>query len=88
VTNREALRPVETGIVLMEAFKRAGPDQFAWKPPPYEYEHTKMPIDILFGSPVLREGLDAGIPATDIARGSHESVEGFARIGKPFRLYE
>jgi uncharacterized protein YbbC (DUF1343 family) len=85
VTSRNALRPLETGIVLMEAFKRAGQDQFLWKQPPYEYEHTKMPIDILYGSPGLREGLDAGLPAGDIARGwQEEGVEGFAAVGSRF----
>src|SRR5207253_8912814 len=50
VTDRHTFRPVETGVVLIEAFKRAEPGQFAWKQPPYEYELEKMPIDCLNGS--------------------------------------
>ena len=60
VTDRMAFRPVETGVALIEAFRDAGPDAFAWRDPPYEYEFTTMPIDILFGSSRLREGLAAG----------------------------
>jgi uncharacterized protein YbbC (DUF1343 family) len=88
VTDRRSFRPVETGIVLMEAFKRAGPDRFAWKQPPYEYEHTKMPIDVLYGSATLRESLDAGVPAAEIARGWQKGVERFVQLRKPFLLYQ
>ena len=28
------------------------PEDFAWKPPPYEYEHKKLPIEILCGRPL------------------------------------
>ena len=31
-------------------FRRTNPSKFAWRQPPYEYEHDKMPIDILAGS--------------------------------------
>ena len=33
---------------------------FAWRQPPYEYEHDKEPIDILYGSDQLRTTLDSG----------------------------
>ena len=32
------------------------PPRFAWRQPPYEYEHDKWPIDILYGSDRLRHG--------------------------------
>ena len=50
----------ETGVAIIDAFRRAGPDRFAWRDPPYEYEYTKPPIDILYGSAGLREGLAGG----------------------------
>ena len=63
-----AFRPVETGVALIEAFRAAGVDQLRWRNPPYEYEHDRMPIDILAGSSALREQIDAAVPAHDIAR--------------------
>ena len=33
--------------------------------PPYEYEHEKLPIDILAGSADLREQIEAGVPAQE-----------------------
>ncbi|MFO0944007.1 MAG: DUF1343 domain-containing protein [Pirellulales bacterium] len=32
--------------------------QFAWLPPPYEYEYIKPPIDILYGNSELRETIE------------------------------
>ena len=55
-----AFRPVETGVALLAAFRAADPDRFRWRDPPYEYEHTKLPIDILAGSSELREQIEAG----------------------------
>ena len=37
VTDRQAFRPVETGVALIAAFRAADPDRFKWRDPPYEY---------------------------------------------------
>ena len=42
--------------------------RFAWRQPPYEYEHDKMPIDILAGSDTLRQQIESGMPARDDRR--------------------
>jgi len=87
VLDRSAFRPVEAGVALIKAFRDAGPSQFAWRPPPYEYEHTKMPIDILAGSSELREQIEAGVNARDIARSWTASVDGFLRTRERYLLY-
>jgi uncharacterized protein YbbC (DUF1343 family) len=60
VTDRTTFRAVETGVAVIDAFRAAKPSAFAWREPPYEYEHDKPPIDILYGSAALRETLDRG----------------------------
>jgi uncharacterized protein YbbC (DUF1343 family) len=87
VTDRQAFRPVETGVALIAAFRAADKSQFAWRPPPYEYEHEKLPIDILAGSSGLREQIEAGTAARDIARSWEASVAEFGSIRKPFLMY-
>jgi uncharacterized protein YbbC (DUF1343 family) len=87
VRDRWTFRPVETGVALIEAFRAASPDQFGWKNPPYEYEFHKMPIDCLAGSSELREQIDAGVPAREIARSWQAPVEAFMRIRERFLLY-
>src|SRR5215204_5403821 len=77
VLDRKAFKPVLTGVALIDAIKAAGPKDFAWRKPPYEYEHDKEPIDILAGSPALRLALDAGKKAEEL-------VPVWERESKPF----
>jgi uncharacterized protein YbbC (DUF1343 family) len=87
VTDRRTFRAVETGVALIEAFRAAGPDAFGWKPPPYEYEFEKMPIDCLAGSSMLREQIDGGVPAAEIARSWTSEVAAFMKVRERFLLY-
>ena len=87
VTDREAFEPVRTGVALVEAFREAGPEAFAWREPPYEYETRKPPIDILYGSTRLRESVDGGIRTADLAAGWPADVEPFLSIRNQFLLY-
>jgi uncharacterized protein YbbC (DUF1343 family) len=87
VTDRRAFRPVETGVSLIEAVRAAGPDRFAWRDPPYEYEATKPPIDILFGSARLREALESGASAADVVRDWTPEVQRFLDLRASFLMY-
>jgi uncharacterized protein YbbC (DUF1343 family) len=87
VLDRRAFRPVEAGVALIEAFRAADPDLFCWKDPPYEYEHQKMPIDCLAGSSQLREQIDGGMSARDIARSWEPAVSAFLKIRERFLMY-
>jgi uncharacterized protein YbbC (DUF1343 family) len=87
VLDRATFRPVETGIALIAAFRAADPDRFRWRDPPYEYEHTLLPIDILAGSSELREQIEAGVPASEIARSWNASTAEFVERRKQFLLY-
>ncbi|MEW5983265.1 MAG: DUF1343 domain-containing protein [Acidobacteriota bacterium] len=88
VLDRHAFRPVLTGVALLDQFRAEDPDRFAWRLPPYEYEHEKMPIDVLAGSPALRRQVEAGVPPADIAASWEEGVAAFERERRPFLLYE
>jgi len=87
VTDRAAFRPVETGVALIEAFREAGPEAFAWRNPPYEYEYTIMPIDILFGSSRLREGLEHGRTTSEVVEPWVREVAEFEKIRKQYLIY-
>jgi uncharacterized protein YbbC (DUF1343 family) len=52
VVDREQFRPFETGVEIVRSVRKLYPDRFEWKQPPYEYEMTKLPIEILLGRPV------------------------------------
>jgi uncharacterized protein YbbC (DUF1343 family) len=87
VLDRRTFRPVETAVALLEAFRTDKPDRFAWRDPPYEYEHERLPIDVLAGSTLLREQLESGMSAGEIARAWHPAVAEFARLRERFLLY-
>ena len=87
VTDRSAFRAVETGVAVIDAIRRAGPGQFEWRQPPYEYEAVKPPIDILFGSAALRTKLEAGVPAAEICAAWTAQVLPFRAIRQQYLLY-
>jgi uncharacterized protein YbbC (DUF1343 family) len=87
VTDRNAFEPVKAGVALMRECNEMAPDRFAWRPPPYEYEHGKMPIDILAGSQALREQIAARMPLADIVASWRKGEAEFAKIRAPYLLY-
>ena len=87
VVDRQAFRPVETGVALLAAFRAADPDRLRWRDPPYEYEHRLLPIDILAGSSELREQIEARVPAREIARSWEPAVATFATLRERYLLY-
>ena len=86
VTDRVAFKPVRAAVEMLDEFRRQDPPKFAWREPPYEYEHEKMPIDILYGSPKLREAVEAGNVAPLIASSAHDE-DAFRKTREPFLLY-
>ncbi|HZR25520.1 MAG TPA: DUF1343 domain-containing protein [Vicinamibacterales bacterium] len=87
VLDRATFRPVESAVALIEAFRANGMDQFKWKEPPYEYEFTRTPFDVLAGSPALREQIEAGVPAREIARSWESPVAEFMKLRSQFLIY-
>ena len=70
------------------AFRAADPERFRWRDPPYEYEHEKLPFDILAGSSELREQIERGTPAGAIARSWEDAVRRVhARLRERFLMY-
>lgn len=52
VLDRASFRPFDTAVAIIRCLRRMCPDHFEWKPPPYEYEYTRLPIEVLIGGPV------------------------------------
>lgn len=87
VTDRARFRPVLASVAAMGEFHRSAPDRFAWREPPYEYVHDRMPIDILAGSARLREAIEADTPAREIAAEWTEGARDFEGLRGRFLLY-
>jgi uncharacterized protein YbbC (DUF1343 family) len=87
VTDRDAFKPVITGVALIHMFRRCDAKRFAWRQPPYEYEHEKMPIDILAGTDELRAQIESGMPIRDIAASWAADEAAFRRLRARYLLY-
>jgi len=87
VTSRVDFEPVKTGVSLLRECFGLAPKQFKWRDPPYEYEHDKMPIDILAGSAELREQIKRQAPLEEIAESWAPGVADFEESRKPCLLY-
>lgn len=87
VTDRRAFDPVAAAVALMREIRAEDPSRFAWRPPPYEYEHEKMPIDILSGSAMLRRQIEAGADLDTMRASWQPGLEAFDPIRRQFLLY-
>jgi uncharacterized protein YbbC (DUF1343 family) len=87
VLDRSRFKPVLTGLAIIDEMRAADPASFAWKPPPYEYEHDKQPIDVIAGAKWFREMIDAGERAETIARRSEKTEQEFDRLRRKYLLY-
>jgi len=87
VTDRAAFEPYRTGVELIAEFRRESPAAPIWRDPPYEYEHTRPPIDILYGSDRLRRAIDAGQDASSVTRDWARDEDAFRELRRPYLLY-
>ena len=87
VTDRETFRPVLATAAMLREFRAADPERFAWRNPPYEYEHDKMPIDILAGSSALREQIERGEDPRGIAASWDGEVAAFMSLRAQYLQY-
>jgi len=87
VTDRRTFEPMRVAVEMLAEFKREAPSEKLWRDPPYEYEHVKPPIDILYGSDRLRKGIDAGEDPATIVTGWRRDEDAFRELRKRFLLY-
>ena len=87
VTDRGAFRPVMTAVALIVACRDALGEAFRWREPPYEYETTKMPMDILAGTDALRRDIERGRPLEAMAADRDAAVTAFAPVRERYLLY-
>jgi uncharacterized protein YbbC (DUF1343 family) len=87
VLDRSSFQPLRTTVELLDEFRRQDPARFAWREPPYEYEHEKQPIDILYGSSGLRHTLDENGSVAALVDSWRADEDRFRRQRQPHLLY-
>ena len=87
VTDRARFRPIATYAAIFAAFLRVHLDRFEWRQPPYEYEHDRLPIDLIAGTDRLRRNLMEGATLADIERDWQGGLLEFEALRRAHRLY-
>ncbi len=87
VTDRKRFKPFLVMLQVLQTIRELYPNQFVWRPPPYEYETEKFPFDILCGTDQIRKIMESGRAVTELETRWQTSCTGFAQERKPFLLY-
>jgi uncharacterized protein YbbC (DUF1343 family) len=66
VQDPAVFRPVRASLALLSAINRVHPGLWDFRPPPYEYENERRPLDLLLGDSEAAELLRQGTPASEI----------------------
>jgi uncharacterized protein YbbC (DUF1343 family) len=86
-TDPQRYAPYAATLRLMQAIRRRHPREFAWRPPPYEYEHETMPIDLLIGDRSIRQRLEDLEPIERIEASWRGPLEEFKAMSREHYLY-
>jgi uncharacterized protein YbbC (DUF1343 family) len=86
--DHSTFKPWRLQALAFKAIRRLYPDYQLWRDFPYEYEFGKLAIDVINGSPLLREWVDdpAAEPADFELESCSDEIEWRGR-SSPFRLY-
>ncbi len=87
VPDPHAFEPVRTAVEILVAARALAPHDFGWRQPPYEYEESLPPIDILWGHSGLREGVQDGVATDEILEGEKADLEAFDASVERYLLY-
>jgi len=81
-------RPWRVQALAFKALRRLQPDYPLWRDFPYEYEHERLAIDLINGSPLLREWVDdAGASPADLDVLARADETAWREVRQPFLLY-
>jgi len=87
VTDPEVYSPYALSLGFYQAIYQAYPNNFAYKQPPYEYEYTRLRMDLIIGDRLIRSQIEAGTPLKDIISGWGDSLSTYTKMIKNIYIY-
>ncbi|MBN9787827.1 DUF1343 domain-containing protein [Pseudonocardia sp. TMWB2A] len=86
--DHQAFKPWRVQALGFKAIRRLYPDYDLWRDFPYEYEFDKLAIDVINGSPLLREWVDnPDSTAADLDAITVPDEQAWVALTTPYRLY-
>jgi uncharacterized protein YbbC (DUF1343 family) len=87
VTDEGLYSPYALALGLYQAMYRLYPETFAYKQPPYEYEFTRLPMDLILGDGEIRSQIEAGMPISKIAAQWANGLSAYEEMIRKVKLY-
>jgi len=87
IAQKTDFKAVRHAALLLWVLRKLYGQSWTWNQPPYEYEYDKLPIDILSGSPDLRQTVDESRPLAKLFKEWNESERLFSKLRTKFLLY-
>jgi len=87
VTDPAVYSPYALSLGLYQAIYRSYPDRFTYKQPPYEYEHERLPMDLIIGDRRIRSQIETGTPLPDIISGWEAPLADYMKMAARIYLY-
>ena len=88
VRNPLCYRPYKTTLHLLRTIMAEHRGEFKWKPPPYEYEFERLPIDLIVGNRSIRKRLEKLEPIDAIEASWQEELDQFKKISRKCHIYK
>lgn len=83
-----AFKPWRVQVLAFKAIRQLYPDYPLWRDFPYEYERDRLAIDVINGSPLMREWVeDRQATADDLDRLLQKDEQEWFRVREPYLLY-
>ena len=73
---------------LIRLARRRHAGEFAWAPPPYEFESERPPMDMICGGTKIREWIEADRPFAEVEPEINAALDAFRETAAPYLLYE
>lgn len=87
VTDRDAFRPLLTGIAIFKIAHDLGGKNFQWRADAYEFVEDIPAFDLLCGTDQVRKGIEAGKSLGELVAGFDEQAQSFKPRRQPYLLY-
>ena len=87
VTDRQAFRSVAMSVAVLTACRKLAPQEFGWRAQAYEFVKEIPAIDLLFGTPTVRQMIDQGADHGDVMQVLEQGRGSFEQRRQEVLLY-
>jgi uncharacterized protein YbbC (DUF1343 family) len=88
VTDRQAFRPLLSGMAIVRAAFELGGRHFAWRSDAYEFVEDIPAFDLLCGTDQVRIGIEEGRSLSQLTEGFEAQLRPYLEQKRKFHRYE